>query len=498
MTAGCLLLAIDQGTTSSRAVVFSREGRALGLGQTELPQMFPRPGWVEHDGERIWADTLAACRQALERAGASPSEVAAVGIANQRETTLLWERTTGRLVHSAIVWQDRRTAEWCAALRERGMEPMVQRRTGLLLDPYFSAGKLAWLLDHVEGARAAAKRGDLAFGTIDTWLLWKLTGGRVHATDATNAARTLLFDIHRGGWDEELLALFDIPSSVLPEVRDSSGWFGDTEAGLFGRAIPITGIAGDQQAAAFGQSLYEPGMVKGTYGTGGFLLLNTGDRPVASDHRLLTTVAWRIDGRTTYALEGSFFVAGAAVQWLRDELGLIEDAAQTEEMAAGIETTGGVYLVPGFVGLGAPYWDPEARGALLGLTRDSGAAEIARAALEAVCYQTRDLMDAMKADGAVPPVSLRVDGGLSANGWAMQFLSDILGVVVERPRVRETTALGAACLAGLGAGIYASLEEVAATWQSDLRWSPNMSVERRSALYEGWRRAVRRVLTSRS
>ena len=493
MTDSRYLLAIDQGTTSSRAILFESSGRPLGVAQRELPQSFPRPGWVEHDPERIWEDTLRVCRDALAKAEVAASEVAALGITNQRETTVVWERATGRPIHPAIVWQDRRTAEACRALRERGLEPTVQQRTGLLLDPYFSATKLAWILDHVDGARTAAERGDLVFGTIDTWILWHLTGGRVHATDASNASRTMLFDIERQCWDEELLGIFRVPAAVLPEVRDSAGPFGETGPELLGASIPITGVAGDQQAATFGQAAFESGMMKSTYGTGCFALLNTGDRRIESHNRLLTTIAWRIDGRTTYALEGSIFIAGAAVQWLRDKLGIIDHAADTERLARSVDDTGGVYLVPAFVGLGAPYWDAEARGALLGLTRDTGTAEIARATLEAVAYQTRDLLDSMRADGAAPPVALRVDGGLVANEWAMQFLSDILAVPVERPVVTETTALGAASLAGLASGVFASTEEIA-TWNLDRSWEPAMDADRREALYAGWKKAVSRVL----
>ncbi len=495
MTERPLVLAVDQGTTSSRAMLFGRDGRPVALAQRELPQNFPGPARVEHDPERIWEDTLACCREALAQADVGPEAVAAVGITNQRETTLVWERATGRPIHPAIVWQDRRTADACRALREAGAEETVRAKTGLLLDPYFSATKLAWILDRVDGAREAARRGELAFGTVDAWLLWHLTEGRVHATDATNASRTLLFDIRRQAWDEELLELFGVPASVLPEVVDSSGVVAETAAELLGRPIPIAGIAGDQQAATFGQAAFEPGAMKSTYGTGCFALLNTGREPVASEHRLLTTVAWRIDGEVTYALEGSIFVAGAAIQWLRDGLGLIEDAAESEALAAGLEGTGGVYLVPAFVGLGAPYWDAEARGAILGLTRDTSPAHLVRAALEAVAYQTRDLMAAMRADGAAAPVALRVDGGLTRNGWAMQFLSDVLDLPVEVPEVTETTALGAAYLAGLAAGVWESREELARRWRAARRWTPGMPAERRERLYAGWREAVQRVLT---
>lgn len=489
-----LLLALDQGTTSTRALLFDREGRIHGGSRRELPQRYPRPGWVEHDPERIRADALTVCREALADAGVGADAVEAIGITNQRETALLWERETGRPVYPAIVWQDRRTAELCRRWRAEGLEPEAQARTGLVLDPYFSASKVAWMLEEVGGVRRAAERGELAFGTVDTWLLWCLTGGGVHATDVTNAARTLLFDIHRQEWDEELLDAFGVPTAILPEVRDSATVFGETEEGLLGRRVPIAGMAGDQQAASFGQALFDPGMIKSTYGTGCFALVNTGERPVASKNRLLTTIAWRLDGRTTYALEGSIFVAGAAVQWLRDELRLIREADETEALARAIDHTGGVYLVPGFVGLGAPHWDADARGALLGLTRDTGPAQIARAALESVGYQTRDLLGAMAADGA-SPVALRVDGGMVVNDWAMQFLADILDVPVERPQVTETTAWGAACLAGLETGYFDGLDQVADAWKLERRFEPGMDAAEREALYAGWQDAVRRALS---
>ena len=496
-----MVLAVDQGTTSSRTILFDRRGSPCASAQMELPQIYPRPGWVEHDGRRIWEDSLKSAAAAIAEAGSDAAAIDAIGITNQRETTLLWHRSTGAPVHNAIVWQDRRTHELCQRLKEAGHEADIQRKTGLLLDPYFSATKLAWLLDNVDGARAAADRGELAFGTVDCWLLWNLTGGRVHATDVTNAARTLLYNIHDQDWDDDLLALFGVPRSVLPEVKDCSGRFGETDPALFGRAIPITGIAGDQQAASFGQAAFEPGMIKSTYGTGCFALLNTGRVAVPSANRLLTTIAWRLGGETTYALEGSIFIAGAAVQWLRDGLKLIGSAAETEALAAGIADTGGVYLVPAFVGLGAPHWDAAARGALVGLTRDSGVAEIARAALEAVCYQTRDLMGAMAADSAAlghqAPSALRVDGGMVINDWAMQFLSDLLDLPVDRPVVTETTALGAAYLAGLETGFYGGTDEIAANWQCDHSWRPSMSAARRDALYAGWQEAIGRVASDR-
>ncbi|MBF0373788.1 MAG: glycerol kinase GlpK [Alphaproteobacteria bacterium] len=487
------ILAIDQGTTSTRAILFGQDGRELGRAQRELRQIYPRPGWVEHDVEDIWGAVRDLCAEAMAAATAAGHRVAGIGITNQRETTVLWRRSDGRPIHNAIVWQDRRTAPLCKRLADQGVEPLLRARTGLLSDPYFSASKIAWLLDEVPGARQAALRGELAFGTIDSFLLWRLTGGAVHATDATNAARTLLWDIHAQRWDPDLTRLFDIPPGLLPEVRDNVAAFGVTADGLFPERVAIGGMAGDQQAAAIGQACIAPGMVKSTYGTGCFVLLNTGATPVASRHRLLTTLAWRLDGRPAYALEGSIFVAGAALQWLRDGLGLIRSADESEALAAGLADTGGVYMVPAFAGLGAPWWDPEARGALFGLTRATGKAEIVRAALEAVCYQTADLLDAMAADLGAPIGGLRVDGGMAVNGWVMQFLADVLDVPVERPKVTETTALGAALLAGMGAGLWGSLDAVAAQWLREARFDPAMAPERRHALLEGWRGAVTRV-----
>ncbi len=451
------ILAIDQGTTSSRAILFDLEGRPVAAAQRELQQLYPGDGLVEHDPEHIWADVLAVCREVLETAGLGARDLLAIGITNQRETTILWERATGRPVHNAIVWQDRRTAGLCRTLEAEGLDLPIRERTGLVVDPYFSATKLAWLLDHVPGARSAAERGALAFGTVDSFLLWRLTGGAVHATDASNAARTMLFDIHRQCWDEELLERLRIPPAVLPEVRDSAGPFGATERSLLGAPVPITGMAGDQQAATFGQACLTPGSMKSTYGTGCFALLVTGDRPVPSRNRMLTTVAWRLGGRVTYALEGSIFVAGAAIQWVRDGLRAIAQARESEALARSVPDTGGVYLVPAFTGLGAPWWDPDARGAILGLGRDSTVAHIVRAALEAVCYQTHDLLAAMGVDMAaagleLPASSLRVDGGMVVNDWLCQYLADVLGRPVERPAVVETTAAGAARLAALGAG----------------------------------------------
>jgi glycerol kinase len=488
------VLAIDQGTTSTRAMVFDCRGRTVALARREFAQHYPASGWVEHDPEDIWRDTLATVREVIERAGVGAQGLAGLGITNQRETTLIWERATGRPIHRAIVWQDRRTAEACAALKAAGAEPTVRARTGLLLDPYFSATKIAWILDQVAGARARAERGELAFGTIDTFLLWRLTGGRVHATDVTNASRTLLFDIHKQCWDEELLRLMRVPRALLPEVRDSSTLYGATEPALFGRALPIAGIAGDQQAALIGQACFTPGMAKSTYGTGCFLLLNTGEQAVASTNRMLTTPAYRIGGVTAYAMEGSIFIAGAAIKWLRDTLRVIRDAAETAAAAAQVPDDHGVYLVPAFVGLGAPHWVPEARGLICGLTLEASGAHLARAALESVAYQTLDLTDAMQRDGARRAAAIRVDGGMAANDWFCQFLADVLQARVERPVGLETTALGAALLAGLATGVWADLAAAAATWKSAAVFTPHMSDARRAGLIGGWREAVSRTL----
>ena len=487
------ILAIDQGTTSTRAIVFDQATEALATERREFRQFYPQHGWVEHDAEEIWRHVLEVSHAVIERSGGA-GDIAAIGITNQRETIVVWDRATGEPIHHAIVWQDRRTAERCAELREQGAEELVRARTGLLLDPYFSATKLAWLLDKVDGARARAERGELAFGTIDSFLLWRLTGGRVHATDITNACRTMLFDIHRQCWDEELLRLFDIPASLLGEVRDNSTIFGETEPSLFGRAIPIGGMAGDQQAAVVGQACFGAGMAKSTYGTGCFMLLNTGDEAVASESRLLTTIAYRIDGRTTYALEGAIFVAGAAIKWLRDGIGLITHASQTDDMATRVPDNHGVYMVPGFVGLGAPHWDPHARGLICGLTLDATAAHIARAALESVAFQTLDLAEAMQRDGGGEAQALRVDGGMAANDWFCQFLADMLQVPVERPRHLETTALGAAFLAGLAVGVWRDLDEVAATWSRASLFEPTMAAGQRGKVVAGWQEAMRRAL----
>ena len=495
MTKKDCVLAIDQGTTSTRSIVFDRDANELAAARQEFPQHYPNPGWVEHCPEDIWTDVLNTARAALEQSGAA-HRIAGIGITNQRETIVVWERSTGKPIHRAIVWQDRRTAAVCQKLREEGAEALVRERTGLLLDPYFSATKLAWLLDNVAGARARAEKGELAFGTIDSFLLWRLTGGKVHATDATNASRTMLFDIHRQQWDQDLLNLFRIPASLLPEVKDSSTLYGETDPALFGRAIPIAGIAGDQQAAVVGQACFTPGMAKATYGTGCFLLLNTGDKPVESRNRMLTTVAYRLNGKPTYALEGSIFVAGAAIKWLRDGLHLITHASQTDDMATRVPHSHGVYMVPGFVGLGAPHWDPDARGLICGLTLDATAAHIARAALESVAYQTLDLVSAMVQDGGGTTESIRVDGGMSANDWYCQFLADMLQAKVERPRNVETTALGAGFLAGMATGVWENEENVAAEWARGSLFEPKMDSTQRRTMIAGWHQAVKRTLST--
>jgi len=493
------VLAIDQGTTSSRAIVFRGDISIAASAQQEFPQHFPASGWVEHEPEDIWLSTLATCRAAIQKAGITAAEIAAIGITNQRETTVVWDRVTGQAIHRAIVWQDRRTAEICAGLKADGHEKLISARTGLIVDPYFSGTKVAWILDHVPGARARAERGELLFGTVDCYLLWRLTGGRVHATDATNASRTLLFDIHRGEWDDELLALLRVPRSMLPAVQDSSHHFGDSEPALFGGSIAIRGIAGDQQAATIGQACFSPGMMKSTYGTGCFALLNTGATPVASNNKLLTTIAYQLGGQRTYALEGSIFVAGSAVQWLRDGLHLITHAAETGPLADQSDPAQSVYLVPAFVGLGAPYWNPRVRGALFGLTRNTGPAELAHAALESVCYQTYDLWAAMRADwpdADAASTVLRVDGGMTASDWTMQRLADLLDAPVDRPMIQETTALGAAYLAGLSAGVYPEPTKFADNWRLQHRFKPAMSMATRERKLAGWGRAVKGVLAS--
>lgn len=485
------ILAIDQGTTSSRAILFDRDMRIVATSQEEFTQHFPNSGWVEHDPSDLWSTTAGTCRAAIEKAGLSSEDIVAIGITNQRETTLVWDQSTGLPIYNAIVWQDRRTADFCADLRAAGHGDMITARTGLLVDPYFSATKLKWILDHVEGARAKARRGELLFGTVDTYLIWKLTGGASHVTDATNAARTMLYDIHKGRWSQTICDLFDIPREMLPEVKDCAADFGVTRPDLFGRAIPILGVAGDQQAATVGQACFEPGMLKATYGTGCFALLNTGDTPVASRNRLLTTIAYQLDGKPTYALEGSIFIAGAVVQWLRDGLKLIREAKETQPLAEAADPMQDLILVPAFVGLGAPYWNADCRGAIYGLTRGSGPAEFARAALESVGYQTRDLLEAMQADMGRPGEAvLRVDGGMSASDFAMQFLADILGASVDRPEVLETTAMGAAWLAGQRAGFYPGQAEFAATWALQRRFEPDMQAGTRADKYAAWKRAV--------
>jgi glycerol kinase len=493
------VLAIDQGTTSSRAMVFGADLSVAAVAQAEFPQHFPASGWVEHDPEDIWNSTVAVCRDALKRAGLAAKDIAAIGITNQRETTLVWDRATGHAVHRAIVWQDRRTADVCAKLKEQGQEPTITAKTGLIIDPYFSGTKVAWILDNVPGARARAERGELLFGTVDCYLLWRLTGGQVHATDATNASRTLLFNIHSGAWDDDLLKLLGVPRAMLPQVKDSSHRFGETVPELFGGAIAIAGIAGDQQAATIGQACFAPGMIKSTYGTGCFALLNTGPTPVASNNKLLTTIAYQLDGKRTYALEGSIFVAGSAVQWLRDGLGVIKHAADTGPLANKSDPAQSVYLVPAFVGLGAPYWNPRVRGALFGLTRNTGPAELAHAALESVCYQTSDLWAAMRADwpeAKAANIVLRVDGGMTASDWTLQRLADLLDAPVDRPVVQETTALGAAYLAGLSAGVYPEPSKFADHWRLERRFTPNMDAATRAQKLKGWARAVKGVLAS--
>ncbi len=490
------LLALDQGTTSTRTILFREDLSVAAVAQEEFAQHFPASGWVEHNPEDLWRTALGTMRGALVQAGASARDVVAIGITNQRETVVVWERATGRPIHNAIVWQDRRTADVCARLREAGHEARVTARTGLLLDPYFSATQLAWILDNVEGARRRAEAGELAFGTVDSFLLWRLTGGAVHATDATNAARTALLDIRSGQWDPEMLALFGIPAALLPEVRDSAAEFGTALADRLGAPVPVRGIAGDQQAATVGQACFAPGMMKSTYGTGCFALLNTGEVPVISRTRLLSTIAYQLGGKRTYALEGAIFVAGAAVQWLRDGLGVIRSAAESAALAQAADPAQEVILVPAFVGLGAPYWDPDARGALFGLTRATGPKELARAALRSVGFQTRDLIEAMRNDwGAAGETVLRVDGGMVASDPAMQFLADIIGAPVDRPVVAETTSLGAAYLAGLQSGLLPEPAAFAERWRLDRRFAPQMPAERREALYARWKDAVRRTLT---
>jgi glycerol kinase len=489
------ILSIDQGTTSTRAIVFDRNLVPKGSGQKEFKQYFPNSGWVEHDADEIWRSVLSTCKVALARAKVKSQAIACIGITNQRETVVVWDRKSGKPIHKAIVWQDRRTSDKCIEMKAAGLEATFTAKTGLLLDPYFSGTKLAWLLDHVKGARERAERGELAFGTIDSFLIWRLTGGKIHATDATNASRTLLYNIHSGEWDAELLRMLNIPSSLLPTVKDCAADYGVTDQKLLGVAIPIGGVAGDQQAAGIGQACFKPGMMKSTYGTGCFALLNTGERAVTSHNRLLTTVAYQLNGTRTYALEGAIFMAGATVQWLRDGLKLVKKASETGVLARAADTKQQIYLVPAFVGLGAPYWNAEARGALFGLTRGTTSKEIARAALEAVCYQTRDLLEAMKKDwGSAGDTVLRVDGGMTASDWTMQCLADILNAPVDRPKVLETTAVGAAYLAGLQAGLLPPPEKFATTWKREKRFAPKMKQQLRDAKYSGWKEAVRKLL----
>lgn len=489
------ILAIDQGTTSGRAIVFDRTMRVQAIDQREFAQHFPESGWVEHDPEDLWRTTVETCLGAVAKAGLEVGEIAGIGITNQRETTLVWDRLTGKPVHNAIVWQDRRTSDYCRKLKEEGLEPLVTETTGLLLDPYFSGTKLKWILDSVDGVRERAERGDLLFGTVDTYLIWRLTGGDAHVTDATNAARTLLYDIRNGQWSSRICEILDVPMNMLPEVRDCAAEFGVTRKDVFGSALPILGVAGDQQAATVGQACFQPGMLKSTYGTGCFALLNTGEQPVESRNRLLTTIGYQLDGKPTYALEGSIFIAGAVVQWLRDGLAVVDVAERTQEMAEASDRTQNLVLVPAFTGLGAPYWDSECRGAVFGLTRSSGPNEFARAALESVGFQTRELMEAMQADmDATGNSLLRVDGGMSASDWTMQFLADILNAPVDRPQLLETTALGAAWLAGMYAGIYPGKAGFASQWALDRRFEPNMETETRERRYAEWKDAVQRLL----
>ena len=491
------ILSIDQGTTSSRALVFDSALKVTATAQLEFPQHFPQSGWVEHDPADLWSTTVATCRDAIAQAGLKPTDITAIGITNQRETTVVWDAKSGDPIHNAIVWQDRRTADYCRSLRDAGHDKMITAKTGLLADPYFSGTKLKWILDHVDGARERAAKGELLFGTVDSYLIWKLTDGAAHVTDATNAARTLLYDIHKGAWSETICDLFDIPMAMLPEVMDCAAEFGTTAPEHVGAALPILGVAGDQQAATIGQACFEPGMLKSTYGTGCFALLNTGATPVTSQNRLLTTIAYQLNGTPTYALEGSIFVAGAVVQWLRDGLGVIDNAAQTQDLAAQADPRQDVIVVPAFTGLGAPYWNAECRGAVYGLTRNSGPAEFARAALESVGFQTRDLLEAMRADwqGHGADATLRVDGGMSANDAAMQFLADIIDAPVDRPQVLETTAMGAAWLAGQHAGIYPGMAGFAKGWAIDRTFSPGMNADTRDARYAGWKRAVAATLS---
>lgn len=490
------ILAIDQGTTNTRAVIFSTSQGILCQHQIELKQSFPQPGWVEQDAEEIWADTLNVCRKVLVHCNLHISKIAALGISNQRETTVLWERDTGKPIYNAIVWHDRRTAAYCKQLRDNGHEQEIQQKTGLLLDPYFSATKVKWLFDTIPGLRKRAEKGEIAFGTIDSYLLFRLSGGKQHATDATNASRTLLFNIQTQTWDKDLLAIFNIPSQILPEVLDSDAIFAKTDPDLFGAQVPISGILGDQQAALLGQACIKPGMIKGTYGTGCFLLMHVGEKDIRSSHRMLTTVASRFQGKVSYAIEGSSFAAGAAVQWLKDALHVIKSAKETEHIAAHLPNTNGVYLVPAFSGLGAPYWDPMARGAILGLTRDTGIVHIVRAALESICYQTKDLLTCIEADSNICASDLRVDGGMVVNNWLMQFLANILGIEISRPYTIESSALGAVYAAALGVGIYQSVSDISSQWQREKVFEPQISRTQAQELYAGWQQAIQRIASN--
>jgi glycerol kinase len=488
------VMALDQGTTSSRGIIFDENGTIKGVTNREFTQIYPKPGWVEHDPMEIWGSQIGVAKEVLEKSGLSPSDIAAIGITNQRETTIVWDKNTGKPVYNAIVWQCRRTAPICDELKEKGLTEKIREKTGLVIDAYFSGTKVKWILDNVEGAREKAEKGELLFGNVDTWLIWNLTGGKVHVTDYSNASRTMLFNIHTLDWDDEILAELNIPRAMLPKPMPSSHVYGYTTTEVFGGEVPIAGDAGDQQAALFGQACYSPGMAKNTYGTGCFMLMNTGEKAVASESGLLTTIAWGVNGKVEYALEGSIFIAGAVVQWLRDELRILDNAAQSEELATKVEDNNGVYLVPAFVGLGAPYWDMYARGTIVGLTRGAKREHIVRAALESICYQTRDVLEAMQKDSGITLKSLKVDGGAVANNFLMQFQSDILGVPVDRPKVIETTALGAAYLAGLAVGYWKDKDDIAAKWQIDRTFEPEMDSETRDNLYKGWKKAVERAL----
>ncbi|MDO7906387.1 glycerol kinase GlpK [Paenibacillus sp. JX-17] len=489
------ILSLDQGTTSSRAILFNKQGEIVYTAQHEFPQYFPHPGWVEHNANEIWSSVLAVMASCLTESGVRAQQIAGIGITNQRETTVVWDRQTGRPIYHALVWQSRQTADICENLKQQGLDDLFRSKTGLLIDPYFSGTKVKWILDHVEGARERAERGELLFGTIDTWLIWKLSGGKVHVTDYSNAARTLMYNIHELSWDRELLGILDVPEAMLPEVRPSSEVYGRTASyHFFGQEVPIAGAAGDQQAALFGQACIHKGMIKNTYGTGCFMLMNTGETPVVSDHGLITTIAWGLDGKVQYALEGSIFVAGSAIQWLRDGLRMFRESKDSEAYASRVTSTEGVYLVPAFVGLGSPYWDSDVRGAVFGLTRGTTKEHFIRAALEALAYQTRDVLSAMEIDTGMPVQSLRVDGGAVMNNFLMQFQSDLLGVPVERPRIHETTALGAAYLAGLAVGYWSGLDEICGHTHVEREFTPAMSQEESDALYSGWQKAVQAAM----